>query len=171
MFALTRKTDYALVALAAMARLAGRVSARDLADRLSLPLPVLRNILKQLTQEGLVSSTRGQQGGYALARTPERITVIDLIEAMEGPMRLTLCCMSDEERERRRAASGGERHHCDLEGSCMIRRPVQHVHGLVRDLLSRVTLAQIARDEVPSEVTGIPAYHPMPRAMTGVSGA
>ncbi len=143
MFSLTRKTDYALVALTAMVHERHLVSARGLADRLNLPLPVLRNILKHLTQVGLINSTRGQQGGYQLARTAEEISLVDLIEAMEGPLRLTMCC---------RPSGDPDRDKCDLEGSCMIKRPVQRVHALMQQFLSRISLAQLAHDEVPREV-------------------
>ena len=144
MFALTRKTDYALVALTAMASASEMISARGLADRLNLPLPVLRNILKRLTQVGLVQSARGQQGGYQLARDAQAISLVELIEAMEGPLRLTMCC---------RGADDPEREACEREGVCSIRRPVQRVHGLMRQFLSRVTLAQIAADDLPSDLT------------------
>jgi Rrf2 family protein len=142
-FSLTRKTDYALVALATMAQQSERMSARGLADRLNLPLPVLRNILKQLTQQGLINSTRGQQGGYHLARGPERISLVELIEAMEGPLRLTMCC---------RPENDPQRHQCDVEDTCTVKRPVQRVHRLMKQFLSHITLAQIADDDLPSEV-------------------
>jgi Rrf2 family protein len=146
-FSLTRKTDYALVALADMAGdPSGPVSARDLAERLRLPLPVLRNILKHLSQAGLVRSTRGQQGGYRLARRPEEISLAELIEAMEGPMRLALCCGDQHGR------NNGEAADCAIETSCSARGPVRKVHGLVRGLLDRITLAEIARDRVPMRI-------------------
>jgi Rrf2 family protein len=90
-FALTRKTDYALIAMTSMAKDHGLVSARGLAIRLNLPLPVLRNVLKQLSQGGLINSSRGQHGGYQLARPADRITLVDLIEAIEGPLHLVMC--------------------------------------------------------------------------------
>ena len=88
MLLLTRKTDYALLALASLARQTpAGASARGLAERLSLPLPVLRNILKQLTSRGVLKSTRGTRGGYRLARSPEQITLAQLLAATEGPSR------------------------------------------------------------------------------------
>ena len=71
MIVLTRKTDYALVAMAHLAHHPGEEgisSARDIADRYHVPLPVLMNILKTLNREGLVISVRGARGGYRLAR-------------------------------------------------------------------------------------------------------
>ena len=83
----TRKTDYALVALAGLAHEdAAPASARDLAEQFHLPLPVLRNILKLLTMHGLLISTRGPNGGYRLAREPRKITLRQVIEVIEGPL-------------------------------------------------------------------------------------
>jgi len=96
MLTLTRKTDYALVALSHLAhRLAedaGPVSARIIAETHGLPLPLLMNILKELAQAKLVNSTRGATGGYALALSPERISLLEIINAIEGPVKLTACC-------------------------------------------------------------------------------
>lgn len=142
-FALTRKTDYALVALTSMATDGDLVSARDLAERLQLPLPVLRNILKHLAQEGLISSARGQQGGYQLARDAATISLADLIEAMEGPLRLTMCCQPE---------GTAERCACEREDVCAVKRPVRRVHGLMKQLLSRISLAQIAADDMPADL-------------------
>jgi Rrf2 family protein len=119
MFSLTRKTDYAIVALAGMARPdADRISSRGLAERYELPLPLLRNILKQLMNAGLVASTRGPQGGYRLAREPEQITLAELVEAIEGPVQLAVCCRPEED------AAGQAT--CELEGSCEVQQPVRH---------------------------------------------
>jgi Rrf2 family protein len=142
-FSLTRKTDYALVALTSMAAEGDLVSARDLARRLNLPLPVLRNVLKRLAQVGLISSARGQQGGYQLAREAEAISLVDLIEAMEGPLRLTMCC---------RPEGDPERCACEREDACAVKRPVQRVHGLMKQFLSRISIAQIAADDMPQDL-------------------
>ncbi|MCH7527607.1 MAG: Rrf2 family transcriptional regulator [Planctomycetes bacterium] len=73
---MTRKTDYALLAMAELARRTPTMlSVREMSQHLRLPLPALTNILKQLTRSGLVSSTRGPNGGYRLARDSDRITL------------------------------------------------------------------------------------------------
>jgi Rrf2 family protein len=145
MFSLTRKTDYAIVALAGLARpddlSAGRASSRDLAERYDLPLPLLRNILKRLTNRGLVISSRGPQGGYRLARDPDRITLAEVVEAIEGPVQLAVCCRPDED------AAGQAT--CELEGSCEVQQPIRRINRLMREVLRTITLAQVAADEVP----------------------
>ena len=142
--AFTRKTDYALVAMAELARrVPSLVSAREISQSVRVPLPVLTNILHRLLRRGLVVSTRGPRGGYRLARGPERISLDDLIEAIEGPFRLALCCPSRQPLEDQT---------CDLESTCRIRGSVRQVHRTLHQFLSGVTLDQIICDTVPSAV-------------------
>ena len=146
---LTRKTDYALVALAGLAQQGTRsCSARDLGDQLHLPLPVLRNILKLLTAGGMLISTRGPSGGYRLARSPSEITLTQVFEVIEGPVQLALCCPvgADEDEPK-----------CHLEPSCQIKGSIRRVHESLLRFLDQVTLAQIACDETPGEPTATAA--------------
>jgi Rrf2 family protein len=132
----TRKTDYALVALAGLARRNhGSSSARDLADELRLPLPVLRNILKLLASHGLLVSSRGPSGGYQLARPPREITLAEVIEVIEGPVQLVRCC-----------SAAHDEPDCRLMDSCQIKGNVRKVHESLMDFLNRVTLAHLAPD-------------------------
>jgi Rrf2 family protein len=133
----TRKTDYALVALAGLARRNhGSSSARDLADELKLPLPVLRNILKLLTTHGLLVSSRGPSGGYQLARPAGEISLARVIEIIEGPIHLVRCCSPTE----------GDEPQCQIVDSCLIKGNVRRVHESLIDFLNRVTLAELTPD-------------------------
>jgi Rrf2 family protein len=144
MLSLSRKTDYALVAMSDLARRSpSTVSARDMAARLTLPLPALQNILTQLMHHELVVSVRGPRGGYRLSRRPEDITVADLIEAVGGPVRLTRCCQRD---------PGGLEEECQREDRCTIRDPVRKVHTLLRQFLAGITLDQVTWNRVSLEV-------------------
>jgi Rrf2 family protein len=161
LLSLTRKTDYALVALAGLASgRSGSESAHELAERLRLPLPALRNILKQLAHHGIVSSTQGASGGYRLARPARQVTLADVVQAVQGPVRLALCCASERE--------DGERGHvCRLEDSCKIKATVRTVHHRLMDFLDEVNLEQIASGNVGAKssprrctaVTTIAASH------------
>ncbi len=147
MIVLTRKTDYALVAMAELAvQVPRRISARKLAHLAHVPLPVLTNILNQLLHHGLLSSTRGAQGGYCLARTPEEITLAEIIEAVEGPVKLTRCCPGDPSLE-------DPPNKCDLESDCRIKDSVRHVHERLREFLTTIDLAHIARIPMPIPLT------------------
>ena len=147
MLSFTRKTDYALVAMAELARRApSRVSAREIARAIRVPLPVLTNVLHQLHQQGLVASVRGARGGYQLSREPERISLANLIDAMEGPFKLTQCCSVE---------AADEQGVCELEESCRLRGPVRRVNHRLREFFSRVTLDYLAFDYVPVNL-GLP---------------
>src|ERR1044071_9630417 len=136
MLTLTRKTDYALIALAHMAqqKKGSLCRAREIIARYHLPSALLVNVLKGLVQAELVRSTRGTKGGYALALPPERVTLGSVIRAMEGPIRFVHC--SEEHGE-------GD---CELVNHCPVTRSVRKVHRQLMDFLDHVTLAQIAFD-------------------------
>lgn len=77
-------TSYALRALSALPEEGGFFLAKDLADYLGLPGPFLSKILQALAQAGLLQSVRGPRGGYRLGRPAHRITVRQVVNAMDG---------------------------------------------------------------------------------------
>ena len=140
-FSLTRKTDYALVALAALAEGAedGKqrpMSAREIAERYHLPLPLLMNVLKDLHRAKLVCSRRGAGGGYILCRDPADVTMLQIIEANEGPVRVALCCDEDDTTREPCVA-------CRVISRCPILTPMQQFDDMVRGFLSQVTLKDL----------------------------
>ena len=138
MFALTKKCDYALIALSHMTRSGNAVcSAREVASLYHLSPALLMNVLKGLTRRGLVRSSRGAKGGYALAEEPEDIALARVIEAVEGPLRVARCKPHDQ------AANG---QNCDLADTCPLRSPVRRVQGKLEEFLSKITLAEIAME-------------------------
>lgn len=141
MLSITRKADYAILAMAELARRdPTRLSARELAEATEVPLPMLTNVLHQLLHHGLVHSVLGSKGGYSLARAASQITLVDLIGAVEGQFKLAACC-EDEPEQVSQA--------CELAGNCRIKGPVRRVHDSLLRFLSEVSLAYIAFDEVP----------------------
>ena len=80
-------------------------------------------------------------GGYRLARAPSEITLRDLIQTIEGPINLTICCAGSAELD--------EEHQCDLSGSCPTEAPIRKINELFRTFLDRVTLAHLLADDVP----------------------
>ena len=145
MLSLTRKTDYALVALAEMARQqSSPASARVLANRLRVPQRLLTNVLSKLTHHGLVSSVRGVNGGYSLAKPAEEITLRELIEAVEGPVKLARCCNPD-------LADDGRS--CKRVDLCLNRESLQRMHDSFRRYLDQITLKDIAANTVPLQMS------------------
>src|SRR5688572_31334501 len=92
MLRLNKLTDYAVVILARMGtEKAVRFSTTELAAETAVPEPTVAKILKELAKSGLVESFRGATGGYVLTRDSRAITVRDVIEAVEGPIRMVEC--------------------------------------------------------------------------------
>ncbi len=151
MFSLTRKTDYALVALAALAKSATEsappVSARTVAETYTLPLPQMMNIFKDLQRAGLVLSSRGVRGGYRLSEQPEAIGLLRVIEAIEGPVRLSACC--DDEGDEPCVG-------CSVIDRCPVTSGTRRVNELMISFLGRITLRDLmeSKIDVPLEMLG-----------------
>lgn len=154
MLTLTRKTDYALIALTHLAQGKDQcLSAREIAAKYNLPLPLLMNLLKQLAQQGLVKSVRGPRGGYTLASPPGKISLHDVITAVEGPLQLVQCvdrCDDD-------IAAVLPEGPCDLVSSCPVRSPIHRIHSRLVEFLSSVTLLDIADNSCCRPGSGAPA--------------
>jgi FeS assembly SUF system regulator len=132
MLRVSKLTDYATVVMATLAAAAGEVlSAQVLAERARLEVPTVSKLLKQLAQAGLVLSTRGINGGYRLARAAERISVADIVAAIEGPIGMTEC-----------SAHAGA---CGHEPHCGVRVNWQRINRAISMALESVTLAEMLR--------------------------
>ena len=149
-FNLTRKTDYALVALTQLARdwntETEATSARILADAYDLPQALLMNTLKELHRAQLIESRRGSNGGYYLTRNPRDITLLQVIEALEGRVSLALC--TDD--------GADEPSLCQIEEQCPISHPIQRFNHLLNDFLKTITLADLLIHPHPLPQHGVP---------------
>lgn len=144
MFALTKKTDYAIIALSEMARRPGEiVNAREIARRFSVPAALLIKVLKMLAQGELVRSIRGAKGGYTLALPAQTITLASIISTIEGPPRFVQCAVDPEPGESP----------CELAKGCPVHRPMRRIHDRMTELLNQVTLAELAFDTEGMEAT------------------
>jgi Rrf2 family protein len=90
---ISRKIDYGLRAMIYLASIPDEavVPFREIGRKMAVPEDFLAKILKQLVDQGLVRSTRGPRGGYALGRPAADISFLDVIEAVEGPVALNVC--------------------------------------------------------------------------------
>jgi len=130
MLRVTRLTDYATVILTALASDAAAVlSASELAERAGLEVPTVAKVLKPLAQAGLVAGFRGANGGYRLARDAAAISLVEIVEAMEGPLGMTEC-----------SVHAGQ---CGIESSCGVRANWRRINDVVADALRGVSLAQM----------------------------
>lgn len=89
---LTKQADYGIVLMTFLAKRTDRhFAAPELAAETRLPLPTVSKILKLLVREGLLISRRGAKGGYSLIRSPDQISVAEMISALDGPIAFTEC--------------------------------------------------------------------------------
>lgn len=89
---MTKNTDYAIVALLALATSPDKaMSAARLSSELGIRYPFLRRILQKLAANGLIVSRRGIGGGFLLLREPSKISVCDVVEIFQGPVALQSC--------------------------------------------------------------------------------
>ena len=92
MLSLSHTTGYAIMALGFMNECGGRlVLAKDITSSTNIPLPYLSKILNALTRTGLIVGKRGYQGGFALSRSADKISLCDVADAVEGPDWLPAC--------------------------------------------------------------------------------
>src|SRR5678815_2282090 len=97
MFQLSKKADYGLIALKHLAQHTdGSVSAREIAVEYKIPAPLLAKVLQKLARKGLLVSQQGINGGYVLARDPASISIVDVLEALDGPISITPCERGDD---------------------------------------------------------------------------
>jgi FeS assembly SUF system regulator len=130
MLRMSKLTDYGTMVLAQLAANDGHLStAGQVADATHLGQPTVSKLLKSLAHAGLVVSTRGVQGGYALARSAESISAAEIIDALEGPVAITECS----------STTGG----CDLESYCRVGMAWQRINRSIRKALEGVSLADL----------------------------
>ena len=143
MLKLNKRTEYGLIALVHMAEQAARtpegveapvVSARAIGDLFPVPRRLLAEALKQLQQDGLVTSTRGAQGGYRLSRPAEDISLGEVVSSLEGQPSLTSCAG---------LGAAGLNNSCDVESVCPIRSPLARLRTGIWALLEGVSLKSL----------------------------
>ena len=142
---LSHLADYAVVLMTAAARRpeGARLSATELSSETGVPLPTAQKLMGQLAGCGLLTSSRGAAGGFALARAADEISLADIVEAVEGPIAMTTC--ADE-----------GRHDCVLEGNCQVKPHLLAVNGAVRGALQGVSLASLAHPRIQAEMAASP---------------
>ena len=131
---LSHLADYAVVLMTAAARRSAgaRLSATELSAETGVPLPTAQKLMGQLATAGLLSSARGAAGGFALARPATDISLADIVEAVEGPIALTMC-------------SDSTNHDCILDAHCRVKPHMGVVGNAVRGALGAVRLTELAR--------------------------
>jgi Rrf2 family protein len=129
---ITRDTDYAIRALAAIASAKEKVvSAADLVRQLKIPRPFLRKILQALNKKGVLKSIKGKSGGFSLVQGPKDIYLLKLMEIFQGKFKLNECML--------------KRRLCPNMSSCPLRKKICNIERYVITELKNVTLASVLR--------------------------
>lgn len=136
MLRISKLTDYGTVVLAHLAGARGSVcSAADVAEATGIGVPTVSKLLKSLGRAGLVTSTRGANGGYQLSRPANEISAAEVIDALEGPVSITECSATDS--------------HCDYESVCNVGNAWQRINVAIRRALEDVNLLDLTRVNSP----------------------
>jgi len=132
---LTHLADYAVVMMTAAARreASARLSAAELSGETGVPLPTAQKLMGKLAAAGLLTSVRGVGGGFTLARGITDISLADIVEAVEGPIAMTMCAGSDEASD------------CALDAHCRVKPHMGIVGAKVRGALHAVSLQELAQ--------------------------
>lgn len=127
MLQISKLTDYATVIMSYLALDSKKiVSATTVARDIHLAVPTVSKILKMLTAATLVQSFRGAGGGYQLARSTQKISVAEVVSAIEGQLAMTECCAA--------------KHACAIHSLCAIKDNWKIINNIILNALASVTL-------------------------------
>lgn len=141
MITISRETDYAARVILHLALQGpdGRATAQGIAQMRLIPRSLVRRVVTRLAAAGLIVTTRGSEGGITLARPAAEISLLEVVEALEGPVALNICTVQE-------AA-------CPLVPECNVHSAWVVARGLLREHLQLITfdkLAQPAASAAPS---------------------
>ena len=138
MLQITKRVDYALIALTHLALHPGELaSARELAESYHLSRPLMANVLKELVRAELVRSVRGTKGGYELLTDPAQVPVGLVVETLEGPLQIASCVGDDLRTD--------DEHCCSATRVCPVKHSVFKIHVRIRDVLYATSIGDLAR--------------------------
>ena len=135
----SQKCQYAIRAVFELSRRHGQgpVKISDIAKAQAIPLRFLQVILNQLRRVGFVESRRGAEGGYLLSRQPDRMTVGEIVQFIEGPI-VPVACMAS-------SKSAGE---CSLHGRCVFTRMWERAAKATSDVYDRTSFQDLVDEEI-----------------------
>lgn len=139
MVRISKLTDYGVVIMAFMASDPLRLfQAKEVAERTAIAQPTVAKLLKKLTKNKLLHSTRGTHGGYILASKPKDITVAMLVNALEGPIAITECNLGHD--------------YCATATQCSVKTPWLRINQAITSALQSVKLNDLIHHSQRIEV-------------------
>lgn len=130
MFKLTKKIEYALIALRYIQNHgnSNAISTKEISEKFSLPTELLAKVLQQLARLEILSAVQGPRGGYKLKRSLTSINLTEFVESMEGPIGLSECSINDI---------------CCQMDSCNIRFPMNKINKNMITMFNNITLDEL----------------------------
>lgn len=124
---ITQETDYAVRCILYLSRCSGvsPVMIETIAAEMCIPRSFLAKILQRLARAAIVKSFRGVKGGFQLNRPPAEISLLDVIEAIEGPVAMNRCTLDPQR--------------CDFSSTCTVHPVWKNLQELVVDYLGKTT--------------------------------
>ncbi len=134
MFKLSKKADYALIAVKHLAlhRDQHACSACEIAEEYGISTTLMAKVLQKLAKDGLVQARHGASGGYQLSRDPGHLSALEVISAIDGPVLITSC-----------VTNHGE---CDAVSKCSVREPLRRVNESILQVLGAVTISHLSEE-------------------------
>jgi len=130
MVRIAKLTDYGVVIMAYLAKAPNKLfQAREIAAETSIAYPTVSKLLRKLTKFNLLRSSRGAEGGYQLALSPAKISVVDIIRTLEGPIAITECSLGD--------------NYCDNTSHCSLRGPWIQINQVIANALESIRLSDL----------------------------
>lgn len=135
MFKLSKKADYGLIAMKHLAnhRQEHACSASEIAEGYGISATLMAKVLQKLARQGLVAAKHGSTGGYQLARQADKISALEVLTAIDGPVLITSCVTSHG--------------NCDATERCSVKEPLQRVNESILNVLSTVTIAHLSEEK------------------------
>ena len=132
MFKLSKKADYGLMAMKHLANHGQEhaCSANEIAEEYGISATLMAKVLQKLAKQGLVAAKHGSTGGYQLTRQPDKISALEVLTAIDGPVLITSCVTSHG--------------NCDATERCSVKEPLQRVNESILNVLSMVTIAHLS---------------------------
>lgn len=125
------------------------LSASKIAEKSGIPEPTVSKILKKLTEAKILISLQGPKGGYQLLKPAEKISLADLITAMDGKPAMTACCSKD--------------YDCAQDPVCHQQHNWQMINHLIFSVLNRISLLDMKNTITKTQMEKIQALHFIPK--------
>lgn len=128
---LNRKLEYALMALKHMsAKIPGELtSAKEVSEQFSTPFDATARVMQAMAQKGLLRAEHGAFGGYQITKDLSKVTMLQLLEIIEGPTAMVKCMYKESP--------------CDIQGTCNIMSPVQLLQSKLNEFYGNITLKEL----------------------------